>query len=76
MLITREPATEKKTQFRIRMSEAVYNEITAYCEWAGIRYRDFFIEHACRYIFTHDDEWVTYKQNQSTEQSNSGSESK
>jgi len=61
MLISREPATEKKTQFRIRMNESVYDEITAYCEWAGIRYRDFFIEHACRYIFSNDEDWKKFK---------------
>jgi len=61
MLIGREPVIEKKTQFRIRINEAVYDEVTAYCEWAGVRYRDFFIEQACRYILTNDQEWESFK---------------
>ena len=64
MLISQEPAAEKKTQFRIRISKAVYDEITEYCEHAGIRYRDFFIEHACRYIFAHDEDWQAFKASQ------------
>ncbi|HCA89778.1 MAG: hypothetical protein CMF38_07570 [Legionellaceae bacterium] len=64
MLITKEPKAQKKIQFRIRMNEAVYHEISAYCEWAGIKYRDYFIEQACQHIFTHDGEWKTYKKQQ------------
>lgn len=63
MLITKEPGAEKKIQFRIRMNEPIYNEITAYCEWAGIRFRDYFIEQACKHIFAHDEEWKAYKDN-------------
>ena len=61
MLITREPS-QKKIQFRLRMNEAVFNEITDYCQWAGIRVRDYFIEQACNHIFNNDLEWENYKQ--------------
>lgn len=67
MLISQEPAAEKKTQFRIRISKAVYDEITEYCEHAGIRYKDFFIEHACRYIFNHDSDWLAFKASRASE---------
>ncbi|MBA2657859.1 MAG: hypothetical protein H0U70_12895 [Tatlockia sp.] len=65
MLIMREPGPEKKIQFRMRMNEALFNEITEYCQWAGIRVRDFFIEQSCRYIFKNDADWKLYKAQQS-----------
>jgi len=68
MLIAREPGAEKKTQFRIRMSQAVYDEISEYCQWAGIRFKDYFIEQSCKYIFSNDNDWKTYKENKSREQ--------
>ncbi len=64
MLITKEPITQKKIQFRVRINENIYNEITEYCQWAEIRYRDFFVEKACEYIFTHDADWQAYQQEQ------------
>lgn len=63
MLITREPGAENKIQFRIRMTESVYREIDEYCQWAGIRVRDYFIEKACQYIFKNDEDWLEYKKN-------------
>jgi hypothetical protein len=64
MLIAREPGPDKKIQFRIRMNEAIYNEITEYCQWAGIRVRDYFIEQSCKYIFNNDAEWKRHKDQQ------------
>lgn len=61
MLIAREPGSEKKVQFRTRMSEQVFDEIIEYCEWAGIRFRDYFIEQACKHIFLNDEEWKVFK---------------
>ncbi|MDI1352056.1 MAG: hypothetical protein PSV35_04690 [bacterium] len=55
MLITKDPGSESKVQFRIRMNEAIYKEIDEYCQWAGIRVRDYFIEKSCHYIFKNDD---------------------
>ncbi|MBN9229847.1 MAG: hypothetical protein BGO90_12660 [Legionella sp. 40-6] len=63
MLITREPGAENKIQFRIRMTESIYREIDEYCQWAGIRVRDYFIEKACQYIFKNDEDWLEYKKN-------------
>lgn len=62
MLIPKEPGDDKKIQFRIRMSEGVFNEISDYCHWSGIRLRDYFIEQACKYIFNKDSEWKKYKE--------------
>ena len=64
MLIPKEPGPDKKTQFRIRMSEAVLQEISDYCQWTGIRVRDYFIEQACKYIFKNDADWQKYKEEQ------------
>ena len=61
MLITREPGSENKIQFRIRLTESVYKEIDDYCQWAGIRVRDYFIEKACQHIFKNDEEWLNFK---------------
>lgn len=61
MLITREPGSENKIQFRIRMKESVYKEIDEYCQWAGIRARDYFIEKACQHIFKNDEDWKSFK---------------
>lgn len=60
MLIFQEKE-ENKIQFRIRMQSSIFKEIEEYCQWAGIQYRDYFIQRACEYIFTHDEEWVKYK---------------
>lgn len=61
MLILKEK-DEKKIQFRIRMSESVYKEIDEYCQWAGIRFRDYFIQRACEYIFQNDDDWKKHQE--------------
>ena len=66
MLISREP-TDKKIQFRLRMNEDVLNEVTDYCQWAGIRVRDYFIERACKHIFDNDMDWKNYKQDRNKE---------
>ncbi|MBA2657836.1 MAG: hypothetical protein H0U70_12780 [Tatlockia sp.] len=66
MLITKEPGPEKKIQFRLRMNESVFNEITEYCQWAGIGVRDFFIEQSCKYIFNNDKDWKLYKEQQTS----------
>jgi len=61
MLIAREPATAKKIQVRARIDAKIYAELNHYINWAGISYRDFFIEQACDYIFKHDKDWINYK---------------
>lgn len=61
MLIMREPDSENKIQFRMRMTESVYREIDDYCQWAGIRIRDYFIEKASQHIFKTDEDWINYK---------------
>ncbi len=48
----------------MRISETLLNEIIDYCEWAGIRLRDYFIEQSCCYIFKNDDDWRKYKEQQ------------
>ncbi|MBA2651705.1 MAG: hypothetical protein H0U73_05510 [Tatlockia sp.] len=68
MLITREPGPEKKIQFRMRMNESIFNEITEYCQWAGIRVRDYFIEQSCKFIFSNDKDWKLYKDQQESKQ--------
>lgn len=65
MLILPEENKEK-TQFRVRIGENVFNEIMRYCEWAGIKYRDYFIEQACQYIFANDEDWKKFKESQTT----------
>ena len=60
MLIFKEKE-EDKIQFRIRMTTATLQEVEDYCKWAGIQYKDFFIQKACQYIFNHDEEWISYK---------------
>ncbi|HCA89747.1 MAG: hypothetical protein CMF38_01640 [Legionellaceae bacterium] len=64
MLIKKEPHAEKKLQFRVRMNQKVYDEITSYCDWAGIKLRDYFIEQACRHIFSHDKDWISAREHQ------------
>lgn len=60
MLIMPQP-NEEKTQLRIRISDTVLKEIEEYCRWADIKYKDYFIEQACKYIFTTDSDWKKYK---------------
>ena len=52
----------KKTQLRVRIGENVFKEIEMYCQWAGIKYRDYFIEQACQYIFANDNDWKKHKE--------------
>lgn len=63
MLIKSQKAPQLKKQFRIRLTEDVVTEIDAYCRWAGILYRDYFIEQACKYIFTQDKDWQVQRNN-------------
>lgn len=67
MLIMREPGSENKIQFRIRMTESIYKEIDEYCKWADIRARDYFIEKACQHIFKNDEDWKNFKSNRDKE---------
>ncbi len=60
-IITKPDYDEKKLPWRIRLRESVCEEIEAYCEWAGITYRDYFLEQACMHIFSNDKEWCEYK---------------
>lgn len=57
---------EDKIQFRIRIKASIFKEIEDYCEWAGIQYKDYFIQRACQYIFANDESWIKYK-NQKTD---------
>ena len=72
MLITREPLSQKKLQFRIRMNIKTHEELMQYCQWAGISYRDFFIEQACEYIFKTDDDWKAHKLSKENEKPKEG----
>lgn len=56
-LIKPKPLDEDKTQFRVRLKSNICQEIQQYCEWSGIKYRDYFIEQACTYVFSQDKEW-------------------
>lgn len=67
MLIVRE-SNPQKTQFRIRMSQEIFDEISEYCKYTGIRFRDYFIEEACKYIFKHDKDWQSLKESKSTQE--------
>ncbi|STY28629.1 Uncharacterised protein [Legionella wadsworthii] len=60
MLIFQEKEDDK-IQLRIRMHSLVLKEIEAYCRWANIQYKDFFIQRACEYIFAHDEDWINHK---------------
>lgn len=55
------PASEHKIQHRIRLSESILKEIEAYCAWADIHFKDYFIEQACLQIFKKDTSWEKQK---------------
>lgn len=59
-LIEQQKPNEEKASWRIRLRESVAAEIDAYCQWAGIKYRDYFIEQACMHVFRNDREWIEY----------------
>lgn len=52
---------EDKIQFRVRIKASVFKEVEDYCEWAGIQYKDYFIQRACQYIFNNDESWINFK---------------
>jgi hypothetical protein len=60
-IVSKPEYDENKLPWRIRMRESVCKEIEEYCEWAGITYRDYFLEQACMHIFNIDAEWREYK---------------
>lgn len=62
MLIFKEKEDDK-IQFRIRIAASTLKEIEDYCSWAGIQYKDYFIQRACQYIFKNDEEWISHKNN-------------
>ena len=64
MLISPEMPIKTKVQFRVRLNESVIKEIDAYCQWAGIRFRDYFLEKASVHIFKQDSEWLQFKKTQ------------
>lgn len=60
-LIEQQKTDTEKTPWRIRLRASIADEIEAYCQWAGIKYRDYFIEQACSHIFRNDHEWIEHK---------------
>lgn len=60
-LISKAEKDNDKESWRIRMKKEVCDEVLAYCEWANIKYRDYFLEEACKYIFANDIDWVKHK---------------
>lgn len=56
-LIPPESKKLEKVQLRFRVSQDLLEQITAYCEWAGIKKRDHLFEHAVLYVLQHDAEW-------------------
>lgn len=60
-IISKPEYDENKLPWRIRLRESICKEIEEYCEWAGITYRDYFLEQACAHIFNIDAEWREYK---------------
>jgi hypothetical protein len=58
---------DEKTQFRVRISNKITKEIEEYCEWASIKYKDYFIEQACKFIFNSDTDWKEFKSKRNKE---------
>ena len=52
---------EKKSALKIDLHETVINEITQYMKWADIKYKDYFIEEACKYVLDNDEKWQKHK---------------
>ncbi|MFC4892259.1 hypothetical protein ACFPDQ_04270 [Pseudofrancisella aestuarii] len=52
---------EEKIPLRIRLSESVLNEMIEYMKWAEIKYKDHFIEEACRHVLKSDKKWLSFK---------------
>ncbi|CAM4430451.1 MAG: hypothetical protein LEGION0398_MBIBDBAK_01343 [Legionellaceae bacterium] len=51
----------KKTPVRLTLTQDIYDEIKAYCDWAGIKKIEEFIEEAAKFVFTKDNEWKKIK---------------
>ena len=52
-----------KTSIETKISNALRAEVEAYCAWAKIENIDFFIEKACQYIISNDNDWINHKTN-------------
>lgn len=63
-IIKHDDANEEKLSWRIRLRTSICSEIEEYCAWAGIRYRDFFVERAARHVFESDQDWIAHKARQ------------
>jgi hypothetical protein len=63
-LISPEKSKDRKIQLRLRFPENLLKEVEAYCVWVGIRKKDYFIEHAIRYILQHDKKWKSFEREQ------------
>lgn len=64
-LIQRPPEPLKKEALKVALESEIFNEITAYCNWANITV-DHFIEQAALIIFRKDKSWKEYKASHET----------
>ncbi len=60
-IIKSKPMEEEKIQLRVGLKSSICQEISQYCQWAGIKYKDYFIEEACKHIFQNDKKWQKYQ---------------
>ncbi|OIN82892.1 hypothetical protein [Francisella sp. TX07-6608] len=61
MPLIKKKENEKKVPLRIKVRESVLNEMLEYMKWADIKYRDYFIEEACKLVLNIDKKWEKYK---------------
>lgn len=52
---------KKQSTIKIDLNETVICEITEYMKWAEIKYKDYFIEEACKHVLNNDPQWQKYK---------------
>jgi hypothetical protein len=52
----------KRIQMRLTLSQALLDEVKAYCTWAHIDKVDEFIEQAMLFVFNKDRDWKAFKQ--------------
>lgn len=51
----------KKTNLQICLHETILNEITEYMKWTDIKYKDHFIEEACKHVLDSNEKWQKHK---------------
>ena len=63
MPLLKPAAKNDKEQLRVTLDKDMIQKIEQYCQWAGLKKIDDFVEQAADFVFKKDKEWLKYSKN-------------